>query len=292
MTTASDIISEAAAELHGWGTTQDRVAVLTSNMDLLDSTFTVQSTFGQSVGISTGPVEIDDEIVYITAAHPDTGICEIADGFGRGYNNTVATQHLAGARVVSRPKFPRTWLFKTLNEVIQSVFPKIYAVNTFSTVVAYPGNSYTLPNRPVSILDIQYQDVIGRWQPVQVYTFDTFDGSLRVIADGTIPGRPLRIVYATRPKIFTAVTDDLATTGLPESCKDLLVMGVVARVIPGLDISRAQNTSVEQSDRSRVVPPNAGLTASQYLIKMYMDRVENEGRALRQQFRVRLRRVF
>jgi len=278
--------------LHGWGSTQDRVTPLSLNVGGADNTFTVDFAFGQAVGISPGVVEIDQEQLYVTAVDPSSGLCTLANGFGRGYGSTTAAPHTAGSRVISRPKFPRIWLFNQLNEIIGAVFPDLFDVKRLLTVVTYPLNSYALPSAdPVLMLDAQWQDPIGNWNRCPSYEIDPYDNSFR-LHSGATPGRPLRILYGTEPQPFTDESDDFeATTGLPSSCSDVLTLGVVAKSVPGLDISRAQLSSVEQSDRSRVVPPNAGITAGKYLEGVYEKRLQNEAAALRKPFRARMVRV-
>ena len=293
--TCGDLITEASAQLHGWGSTQDRITPLSADIGPTDTTFTVDFTFGQSVGITPGVIEIDSEQLYVTAIDTNTGICTVARGFGRGYLGTTAVSHSAGAKVVSRPKFPRVWLMKQINEIIGAVYPDLFAVNKYQTVVTYPSNTYTLPNTngtPLSILDAQWQDPIGNWVRCASYNVDPYDGTMR-LGSGPWIGRPLRVIYATEPRPFSAETDELvAATGLPESCADVLTLGVVAHQVPGLDISRAQLSSVEQSDRSRVVPPNAGVNAAKFLMAEYEERLQNEAQSLRRQYPPRMNRKF
>jgi hypothetical protein len=293
MTTCSDLIDEASAQLHGWGTTQDRITPLTADLNDTDTTFTVDFTFGQAVGITPGVVEIDSELLYVTAVDTTDGTCTVARGFGRGYGGTTKTSHAAGARVISRPRFPRVWLFRQINEIVGSLYPDLFAVSTYVTTVKYPSNTYAIPGSalPMSVLDAQWQDPIGNWQRCGSYTIDPFDGSFR-LGSGAMIGRPLRILYATQPKPFAAESDDVTTTGLPASAADLLSLGVVARQVPGLDISRVQLSSVEQSDRSRVVPPSAGVNAAKYIMAEFQNRLQNEAAALRRQYRPRIVKVF
>jgi hypothetical protein len=291
--TCGDLISECSAQLHGWGSTQDRVTPLTANIGLFDTSFTVDFTFGQSVGITPGVVEIDSEQMYVTFVDANTGICTLANGFGRGYGSTTAATHTAGARVISRPKFPRVWLFKQINEIIGSLAPELYAVQKTTTVVTFPINSYPLnPGPALNIFDVQWQDPIGNWNHVFSYDIDAFDGNLRLGGDVLI-GRPLRIIYSTEPNQFVSESDDfVTTTGLPASCSDVLTLGVVAKQVPGLDISRAQTTSVEQSDRAKTVPPNQGINAAKYLMAEFQDRLKNEAVGLRKQYQPRMVRTF
>lgn len=292
MPTCGDLISECSAQLHGWGSTQDRLTPLSVAMTPTATSFTVQFVFGQSVGITPGVVEIDAEQVYVTSVDPNTGVCQVAQGFGRGYNGTVAASHSIGAKAISRPKFPRIWLFKQLNEQLSAVYPYLFQVKTFTTTVTYPSNQYTLPFVPLNIIDVQWQDPIGNWERCWSYSIDPFDGTFR-LGDGAMIGRPLRILYSTAPGLFTAESDDFVTvTGLPATAYDVLTLGVVAKQVPGLDISRAQLSSVEQSDRSRVVPPNSGINVGKYIMAEYKDRLKNEAQTLRTQYRSRMVRVF
>ena len=295
MTTAGGIVDSITSLLHGYGATQDRVTPLASSMLAGDTSFTVTAAFGQAVGIAPGVVEIDGEQLYVQQVDQATGLCTLAAGFGRGYHGTVATTHAAGASVVSRPKFPRINIFNTMNEVVGGVFPELFVPKTYSTTFTYPSNTYTIPgSRVVDVLDCQYLHPMGDWYRLPSFSVDSFDGTIRV---GSAPmsalGRPLRFVYATEPTLFTSETDDFVTvTGLPITSADVISLGTTAKMVVGLDISRAQLSSVEQSDRSRVVPPSAGINVGKYLMAEYQTRLQNEARSLRRLYKPRISRRF
>jgi hypothetical protein len=296
MPSAGQIVDNITAQLHGWGATQDRVTSLAAPVGLTDTSITVTAAFGQSVGISPGMVEIDTEQLYVTTVDQNTGVCSLDPGFGRGYHRTTVATHVSGASVVSRPKFPRKNIFDTMNEVIGAVFPDLFVPNIYTTSVLFPQNTYTIPGglRTIDILDCQWQDPIGRWTRVGSYSVDPYDATVRL---GSVPGlaigRPLRFVYATEPQLFSSESDDFVTvTGLPPSTQDVIALGATAKMVVGLDISRAQLSSVEQSDRSRVVPPNAGINVGKYLMAEYKDRLANEAQSLRRLYKPRLSRRF
>lgn len=291
MPLASDLISAASAMLHGYGSTQDRVTPLASAIGPTDESFTVAYSFGQSVGITPGVVEIGSEQCYVVAVDAATGTCTLAPGFGRGYNGTTAVAHATGETVVSRPKFPRLNLLREMNNVIGSLYPDLFTVSTFSSTVTWPSDIYTLPTPAKGIIDVQWQDWLGNWLRVFGYMLDPYDGTFR-LGSGPIIGRPLRIIYKGEPATFTAETDDFSVTGLPDSCSDLLTLGVVARLVPSLDISRAQMSSVEQSDRSRVVPPSAGVNVAKYIMAEFQDRLQNEAASLRAALKPRMTRTW
>jgi len=289
---AGELLDEMSAQLHGYGSTQDRITPLTNSIGTTDVTMTVDFSFGQAVGIAPGIIEIDSEQLYAVNIDSTTNIITVANGFGRGYNGTTAATHAAGARVVSRPKFPRNWMFKQANQVIDSLYPDLFAVKTFTGTVTWPNNTYDLGvSTPVEVLDAQWQDTLGRWWKCDSYTIDPFDGSFR-LGGGALGGRPLRVVYTTPPSLLVDETSDFSITGLPSSCAELVILGVVARQVFGLDISRAQLSSVEQSARSTQVPPNAGLNASSYVMKLFATRLQSEAKSLRSQYKPRMVKVF
>lgn len=295
MTTAGDIVNSITAQLHGYGQTADRVTPLAAPIAIGDMSFTVTAAFGQSVGIAPGVVEIDTEQLYVQTVDASTGICTLAAGFGRGYHNTTPANHTIGTSVVSRPKFPRINIFNTMNEVVGAVFPELFVPTPFNGTVIWPNNTYTMPGaRPSTVFDAQWQHPLGDWMKFNSYSVDPFDGSVRL---GSFPaeaiGRPLRFIYAAEPTLFASESDDFSgVSGLPKSSADVIALGAVAKMAPGLDISRAQLSSVEQSDRSRVVPPNAGITVGKYLMAEYMDRLQNEAKSLRRLYKPRMVRRY
>jgi hypothetical protein len=292
MTTAGDIIDLIQQGLHGYGASQDRVTGLAADMSPTDMTFTVTDTFGQAVGISPGLVEIDSEQIYVKGVDQATGRCTIP-GFGRGMHATTPSAHSAGALITTRPAFPRAELLTSINDVIGAVYPDLFAVKDYTTVVHWPSNTYAIPNIPdgAKVLDAQWQDPLGNWVKCNSYTLDPFDQTFR-LGSGALIGRPLRIVYMCEPTLLTSEADDFALTGLPSSCSDVIRLGVIAAQASTLDIARAQIKSAEQSDRSKVVPPFAGEKASQYAEAMFQQRLQNEARALRIRYKTRMVRTF
>lgn len=296
MTTAGDVVDLVSQELHGWGISQDRITSLVAPIGPSDTSFTVNDIFGQATGITPGVVEIDAELLYATVLDQTTKICTLDPGFGRGFLGTTPAAHAAGAKVTSRPKFPRNEILKEVNNVIQSVYPKLYAVKQQNDlVVTYPSNSYALTGTPEDVLDVQWQDTLGRWLRVDAFQLDDYDLALRVgsgVGSGLMIGRPLRVVWSEKPKPFTAEANDFSVSGLPASCLDVLTKGAAGRLAIGIDISRAQSQSVEQSDRSRVVPPNAGLNVAAALLKQYDTRLTQEAQSLRKRYTPRIRMIF
>lgn len=289
--TVGEMITEIAAELHGWGGTSDRVSPLATSMSTSDLNFTVDATTGPALGISPGEVEIDSELIYVQSIDQNSNVATVASA-GRGYRGTAKAAHNPGVMVISRPRFPRYYILKTLNEVLGAVFPDLFAVNTWTGQVTYPSNTYTLPKTPLFVIDAQWQDPVGNWQRAQSVMVDPFDGALR-LGSGPWIGRPLRVVYATEPTLFTSESDNFQTvTGLPQSCADVLMLGAISRFVVAQDLARAQITSVEQSDRARLVPPGTAENAAKWLTAIFQQRLSNEAQSLRKRYRPRLTKVW
>lgn len=290
MTTAGDLVDLVSEELHGWGLAQDRVTSLTTGIGPTDLSFTVDAVFGQAVGISAGVVEMDAELLYVTNVDKNSMICTVAP-FGRGYQGTTAASHATGIKITSRPKFPRNQILKEINNVIGAVFPDLFAVGTDATqVITYPSNSYTYVGL-VDALDVQYQDYLGRWNKVRAYNVDPYDHSLRLAQYAPL-GQPLRVLFMKEPTKFTAESDNYSVTGLPDSSQDVLTKGAASRLALGLDISRAQMTTSEQADRSRLVPPHAGSDIGKFLLAEHLDRLKNEAAGLRKIYPPRMVKRF
>lgn len=290
MTIAADIIDQASVQLHGYGSNYDRITPLAADIGPTDTTFQVAYAYGQAVGITPGMVEIDDELLYVVTVDPTNGTCTVAY---RGYRGTTPATHIAGTSVISRPKFPRTWLFDQMNNVIGQVYPDLFQVLTYQTTIQWPRNTYTIPGiKPLRIIDCQWQNPLGDWEGINGYKIDPYDQTVRIGSGGMV-GRPIRFLYAAPPGKFTLQSDDfVVATGLPDTTQDVLMYGIVARAVGTLDIARAQTTSVEQSDRSRIVPPFAGQNAAKFYEAKFQDRLKNEAAALRKLYRSRLVRTW
>lgn len=293
MPTVASLVTETVKILHGYGQTSDRQAVLSNAIGTSDLSFTVDAAQGAAVGINPGPVEIDSEMLFVTAVDSTTNTCVVANGFGRGYDTTTATSHVQYSKITSQPKFPRVWVLNQMNEVLSAISPALFAVRTYTTTVTYPTNTYTPGGTaaPLGILDCQWQDVYGDWVHTPAYSIDQYDGTFRV-GSGPMLGRPIRFIYKTEAQLLVAETDDfVSATGLPASAADLLVLGVAAKMVPTFDISRAQMNSVEQQSRSQVVPPNTGINIGTYLQHQFDNRLKSEADSLRRRYPPRLRRI-
>jgi hypothetical protein len=304
--TANDLILETQGTLRSWNMNAEQATTLSGSIGSGDLTFTVTDVQADQLGISSGVIEIDTELMLVSSV-ADDGSCTVPP-WGRGYLGTTAAEHTANAMVTSQPTFPRATVFDALIEIIGRIFPEVYAAKTANFTTTIPSITYDLPDDAVRLLDARWKELGPQqyWNGVRKMRVNPSSGSTASggstgpysnvtvdIADPMFPGRDLVIEYAARPTQFSAITDDfVAVTGLPLSCKDVLVLGAAAILTVNQELSRLQVATIEQQNRSQTVAPAAALTSSRFLEQKYEKRLAEEASALRAKYPVRLMGVW
>ncbi len=109
------------------------------------------------------------------------------------------------------------------------------------------------------------------------------------IGDYITPGRTVKVVYATDPEPFTTDAQDFATqTGLPESCKDVIVIGASYRLLTYLDPARAAQVSPQADETDSKRPYGASQTATRQLLGLYQQRLAEETQRQQQAYPIRI----
>lgn len=288
-TTLADLVNEIQGYLYGFGVERDKETSLTEDIDdPADIAFTVVD----GAQVDRGVVEIDNEIIAVAVSDRGSGNITVHP-WGRGWQGTSATTHTAGSRVVNNPRFPRSRIKATINEIINNIYPALFAVGVDTTntvnpaVVTYPVNAAA---ESIVSISIQTLGPTKMWRPVQRRSFDyvadpasfTTGKSVDLIERGA-PGRPIKIVYRSRFQPLINDTDTLADSGLDEGYRDIITMGVEARLLPALDGPRLQLGTVESKTMAQYDQPGIASQVAKQLYNQYQQRVQDErDRLLRQ----------
>ena len=290
--TADQLITETIGYLQSWSLDSEQMTTLAADLQITDLAGTVTATRGVATGISPGILEIDQELLYCDTT-TQVGAFTITP-WGRGYLNTVAAFHPAGSKVISQPTFPRAKVLDSLNEVMQRVFPDIFAVKIFEDTTKAVQVTYDLPDDAQWVLDARWQTPGGRlyWQGIRRWRISSGGGTqfgdtgITVdVADRMAPGRPIEFRYAAKPQSLVNTTDDFeTTTGLPSSLRDVVCLGAAAALTTSQELSRLEVSSVEQQNRSQLVAPSAALTSSGFLEKRFQTRLAEERATLQRLF--------
>ena len=288
-TTLTDLINEVQINLAGYTYQQDRATHLTSAITGTTSSSASPTilSLGSTENLGKGVVEIDEELLWIDSFDRVANTATVSP-YGRGYLGTTAATHTLDTKVTISPTFPRYVVKKAINDTINAAGSTIYAakVTTFTFNAAqttYDFDGLNIQN----ILTIMWQSVgpSQEWLPVRRWSWDSkadataFGATSQTvtIGDYITPGRTVKVVYSTDPTPFTTNAQDFSTqTGLPESCKDVIVLGASYRLLTYLDPARAGQVSPQADETDSKRPYGASQTATKQLYALYTQRLNEE----------------
>jgi hypothetical protein len=301
-TTLTDLINEVQINLAGYTYQQDRATHLRTSVTTTVSSSASPTTLqlGSTESIGKGVVEIDEELIWIDSFDRVANTATVSP-YGRGYLGTTATTHLADSKVTISPTFPRYVIKKAINDTIRAAGSTIFAVKSTDFTFNAPQTTYNIYDgfRIANVLSMMWQTIgpSQEWVPVRRWSWDSKADSTAfaanaqtvTIGDYITPGRTVKVIYATDPEAFTSNSEDFATqTGLPESCKDLIVLGASYRLLTYLDPARASQVSPQADETDSKRPYGASQTATKQLYALYTQRLNEETARQQQQYPIRV----
>ncbi len=295
MATFGSMTDEVVRKLAGFTLRQDRQTHLTAAANATATSITVAS----AQNISSGIIQIDDELIYVDSYDRNSGVLSIPP-YGRGYNGTSAATHQNGARVIVSPTFPSVDVKSAINETLEATFPDLYTTGTHTFSFSPSISTYALPDEVETVLGVSYQTTgpTKEWLPVRGYrvdpmaNVDTFNSRNSItLLSGVESGRTVQIFYTAAPAVMDADDDDFEiVTGLPSSCKDVIILGATARLASFIDPGRLTFGSAESDQQSQIAGRSygAGTNASKYLLALYDKRLAEESRKLNDRNPIRI----
>jgi hypothetical protein len=292
--TLNDMIMEVRSSLAGFTLRQDRISYLTSAITTTDTAIQI----GSSSNLAKGIIEIDDELIWIDNFNKTNNTMNAAPGFGRGYQGTSPSPHAINSQVILTPSYPRTNIKQAINDTIQSVYPKLWAVASYTFTFNASQTTYPLPDDVQNVLYMSWQTTgsskewlpLKKWRQDLMANVSTFNTQKTInLYDNIQPGRTVQVWYAATPEPMTSGTDDFSSvTGLPESCRDVIVYGAAYRLLSFIDPGRINLTSAESDLADSKVPGAAGSTNSRYIYALYQQRLQDESLKLSDKFPIRI----
>lgn len=278
--TLSDLVDEVLDYLLAFTNDQEQAVTLTSQLTVNGLSLQVS----KAENINRGFVEVGDELIYVESVDKSVRIASVPP-WGRGQRGTLAVQHEPGARVTIAPSYPRHRIKTQINTVVLSLYPDLFAVKTAAIPTSAAVSVYALPADCRQVIGVSYESIgpSRSWVPVRRFLPDLTQQTIDV--GNAIPaGRPMRVTYLAPLTTFTSDQESLTSTGLSESCRDIVVMGTVSTMLPALESGRLQSTTVEQSTRALDAPPGAASAASRRMREMFDMRVAQERKRLLTQY--------
>ena len=289
MTLFIDLINETNLALTGYTNRQDQATFLTSDLSATATTFVV----ADGTVLTRGIVEIDDELIWVDSFDRTSNTATIP-AYGRGFRDTTPTTHTAGTRVTIAPSFPRSVIRRNINLAIDGVYPDLFG--TYYTQFNWQAarTTYALPQEAVDILGCSWQTIgpSREWLPVRHYRVDRManpgvwnTGKTVSIREGIIPGRPVMVTYTKKPTPLQYDTDDFSTTtGLPDSSREVIILGAAYRTAMYLDLGRVPAATAEADSQQSNDPIGSATNIGRVLQQMYQQRLLVEVRRLQEQF--------
>jgi len=288
MSTFIDLINETNLALTGYTNRQDQATYLTAPLSSTATTFTV----ADGTVLTRGIVEIDDELIWVDSFDRTSNTATIP-AYGRGFRDTTAQSHSAGTRVTIAPSFPRSVIRRNINLAVDGVYPDLFG--TFYTIFNWQAarTTYVLPNEAIDVLGASWQTIgpSKEWLPVRHYRVDRManplvwgSGKTISIREGIIPGRPVMITYTKKPTTLQYDTDDFTMTGLPDSAREVIILGAAYRTAMYLDMGRVPAQTAEADSQQGTDPIGSAANIGRVLQQMYQQRLLVEVRRLQEQF--------
>lgn len=303
-TTYSDIVNEILINMAGYTMQQDRATSLSSP---ITSTTTTSVSVTSTTDIGKGIIEIGEELLWVENFDRVGNTLTVAP-WGRGYLGTTASTAAVYSKVTISPTFPRSVIKRAVGDTIRAMGASIFAVKQLTFTFNSAVTTYELLDNDTNvtaqnILAMHWEEVgpSKEWIPVRRWAFEpfadinTWGGSAASpaqtvsIYDPITPGRTVKVLYATAPGTLTSDSDVFTTTtGLPLTCKDIVILGATYRLLTFLDPARAGQTSpqADEIDSKR----NFGSTSSvmRQIYSLYTQRLAEETLAQQQQYPARL----
>jgi hypothetical protein len=294
MPTLSDMIDEVRSSLAGYTLRQDRITYLNNAISSTDLSMTI----GSSSNLAKGIIEIDSELIWIDNFSQASSTLNAAPGFGRGYQNTNASPHAQYAQITLSPTFPKVMIQKAINDVINSLYPKLWAVASTTFTFNASQTTYPLPDDVESILYMSWQTTgsslewlpINRWRADPMANIATFNTTNTVnIYENIQPGRTVQVYYTTTPNTLDNPTDDFAdVTGLPASSVEVVILGACYKLLSYVDAGRINLSSAEADLNDTKIPSTAGVASSRYIFALYQQRLNDEALKLQDKYPIRI----
>ena len=304
MTTLLDMIDEVSINLSGYTLQQDRATHITANVAATASTIAAPITLSlaSTDSVGKGILEIDEELFWVDNYDRVGNTATIAP-YGRAYLGTTLAAHTAGTKVTIAPTFPRFVIKRAINDTISAIGSSIFAANKTTITSNLSTSAFRLPATGNSlnirsILAVAYE-AIGpskEWIPVRNWRFDGNANSTAFTSEQTISiydmitsGRTIQVVYSTDPTPFTANTEVFTTqTGLPESCKDLIVLGATYRLLSNLDPARASMVSPQADETDSKRPYGSSQSLTRQVYALFTQRLSEEIKNQQEKYPIRV----
>ena len=288
MSTAGELITKASRQLLS-GTVEERNKLATT-VTSAGTSIVLSYDLG---GFREGSViEIESELMYVWESATATKTLTVE----RGYDGTTAAAHTAGALATVNPRFPRQQMLDALNSDVDDLSSTVNGLfRVVAQDISYNGSdrqlNITSATGIIDLLDVRLRYLADDYPVIRnvrlqrnLPTAD-FASGFAIVFDQPVMSGTLRVVTKREFTRATTEASDLQTVCfVPQSCEDILEMGVILRMMNGREIKRNFIESQGDTRRSDEVPPGSTRDSLTNIQRLRRERIVAEAARLKQQY--------
>lgn len=282
MTTFTDVVEDVLSTMRGTVRSQEQSTHLTSNVSASGTVWSVSDVSR----LAPGRAECGDELIYIDQFSTTDSTITVAP-YGRGLDGTTAASHGTNTQLISNPRFPKIRVRNAINDTIRGLGGQLYAVSTEQITTVSGDVAYELPAGTFAVAGVQYESSDGIWTGLNGWRLDLqadtddFPTGKAITVGYFTAGKRINVTCLSYPDPFEVSDDTLDfTVGLPESCRDVLVLGACWRLLSTIDIGEISNSAISSADLDSAHGSGRtggeGMTAATTIYKMFQMRLAEE----------------
>lgn len=294
-TTYANLVDEVLLNLSGYTLRQDRTTHLTQDV----TSTGLLLNLGNTTNIGKGGIEIDDEMLWLDSYDRVSSTATVAP-YGRGYHGTTAAAHTANTKVTIAPTFPKASVKKAINDTIDAIFPNLFGVGVYTFNYNSVKTAYSIPAEVQTVLYVSWKTTgpTEEWLPVKGWRHDPLANATAFTTSNSISiydrieaGRTVQVYYTKKPSTLTASAPSAVfetVTGLPSSCKDVIIYGAAYRLASFIDPGRLNYSSAEADQADTKIQYGSGASTTRFLLALYQQRLNEETKKLRDVYPTRI----
>jgi hypothetical protein len=288
MSTAGAVLTRASRQLLS-GTVEERNKLATT-VTSSDTSIVLSYDLG---GFREGSViEIESELMYIWVASTATKTLTVE----RGYDGTTAAAHTAGVLATVNPRFPRQQMLDGLNSDIDDLSSTMNGLfRVVAQDISYNGSdrqiNLTSGAGIIDLLDVRLRYLADDYPVIRKVRLQRnlptadFPSGFAIVFDEPVMAGTLRVVTKREFTRASSESSDLQSACfVPQSCEDILEMGVILRMMNGREIKRNFIESQGDTRRSDEVPAGATRDSLTNIQRLRRERIIAEAARLKQQY--------
>ncbi len=288
MSTAGAVLTRASRQLLS-GTIEERNELATTVNTAVTSIVLSYDLGGFRAG---SVVEIESEMMYVWEATAATKTLTVT----RGFDGTTAASHTSGTLATVNPRFPRQQMLDALNADIDDLSSTVNGLfRVVAQDISYNGTNrqinLTSATKVIDLLDVRLRylstdfPVIRKVRLQRDLPTADFASGLAIVFDEPVMAGTLRVVTKREFTRASSEASDVQTVCfVPETCEDILEMGVILRMMNGREIKRNFIESQGDTRRSDEVPSGSTRDSLTNIQRLRRERIVSEAARLKQQY--------